>query len=236
MAGTEWEDVAKTMFNTLSLDNPDKTRGKVDEKYKLSSIATTVVNETEDSPFLAEARINTANVSINMLQEEDFHDDNPDPCMIHAIRQPYRRPPGRPFQKEMNKNTPYNKPRRDFPPKQGIHQSGSGYRKDAGKPFNRNSKEVCEACGKFGHNHMKCSLVAMVLHILEWVKTHQTAVQPILKKHRAMNSINGRRAVVRHLMDMNSVDNVYEDDLLESGVYDAEIESMVNTLTHFDHE
>ena len=51
-----------------------------------------------------------------------------------------------------------------------------------------------------------------------------------------MNYINGRRAVVRHLMDMNSVDNVYEDDLLESGVYDAEIESMVNTLTHFDHE
>ena len=42
LAGTEWEDIVQTMFHTIKLNNPDKTHGKVEQKYRLSSITTTV--------------------------------------------------------------------------------------------------------------------------------------------------------------------------------------------------
>ena len=37
-------------------------------------------------------------------------------------------------------------------------------------------------------------------------------------------------------MDMENVDEAYKDDILESGAYDNQIESMVNTLSHFNQE
>ena len=55
LAGTEWEDTAKILYIKLNSDNPDKTLGKVDDVYNLSSIATTVVNERDKSPFQVEA-------------------------------------------------------------------------------------------------------------------------------------------------------------------------------------
>ena len=69
------------------------TGGKVEDDYKLSSIATTVVNETKDSPFQVDARINITDINHNEM--DDYCDDaeeylNNDPVCINVVQNPYR--------------------------------------------------------------------------------------------------------------------------------------------------
>ena len=88
----------------------------------------------------------------------------------------------------------------------------------------------------FGHDHMNCYVTPKVLHILEWAKTHKELIPNILRKHKSMHSIEGRRAVVRHLMANDNIHEDYEDDLMENPVFDDEINSMTNTLSVFHQE
>ena len=104
------------------------------------------------------------------------------------------------------------------------------------KSYNQKTNEIRKGCGLFGHKHMSCTITATVLHVFEWTKTHKDNVPIILKKHKTTNSINGRKAVVRHIMSLDNINLENEDELLESGIYDDQIEAMVNTLSHFSQE
>ena len=99
-------------------------------------------------------------------------------------------------------------------------------RQDSSRTFPPNKKEVCQACRQYGHNQPTCYLTPKLLHILEWAKTNKEKIQPLLRKHKSMNSLDGRRAVVRHIMDMENVDEVYEDDIPKSIVYNDQIENI----------
>ena len=83
---------------------------------------------------------------------------------------------------------------------------------------------------------MKCAITAMVLHIFEWAKTHKDVIPLILRKHTSMNSLDGRRAIVRHLMDKDNVHDDFEDNLMQDPQFEPEIETMANTLSMFRHE
>ena len=105
-----------------------------------------------------------------------------------------------------------------------------------GKPFTKHKSVVCDACGMFGHDHMNCNVTPKVLHILEWAKTHKELIPTILRKHKSLHSLEGRRAVVRHLMAHDNIHEDYEDDLMENPVFDDEINSMTNTLSVLHQE
>ena len=226
------------MFHTIKLNNPDKTRGKVEQKYRLSSIATTVVNETKDSPFLAEARINATNVHDEFFEDDqDFlaYETSVNAAQTYTWKPYVRNPPNTRGFQNGTPNTPYNtnrNSRQNKPPP----SSRPFTKRTPNKSFNQKTNEICEGCGLFGHNHMSCTITAKVLHVFEWSKTHKGIVLIILKKHKTMNSVNGRKAVVRNIMSLNNCNLENEDEVLESGIYDDQIEAMVNTLSHFSQE
>ena len=149
---------------------------------------------------------------------------------INVVRNSYKntrtsnQPPAQRYKTPYNKIT--NNRQQNMPPQTP--------RRD--KVFDTKKKEVCQACGQYEHNHTTCYLTPKILHVLEWAKTNKEKIQPLLRKHKSMNSLEGRRAVVRHIMDMENVDEIYEDEILESGAYDDQIESMVNKLSHFNQE
>ena len=170
LAGTEWEDTARTIYNRISLDNPDITKGKVNEDYCLSSIATTVVNETKDSPFQAEARINMA-YDDNMPLHDDLESEH---ICVNVVQNPYWRQQTSFQNKQQYRQQP---PRPDNPhakPYDKIRNTRQNQsfqnRKtpnSRGKPFAKHKLVVCDACGMFGHDNMNCYVTPKVLHILE---------------------------------------------------------------------
>ena len=173
----------------------------MEDDYNLSSIATTVVNETKDSPFQVDARINVTDINHTEMDDccEDAEEylDN-DLVYVNVVQNPYRTS-GQNVQNPYRTNNKFgNRPRpqqnnnnRSRPPQtrkpydtirntrqkfSNRESNGPLYAKQQQKPFARHNHVVCDACGKYGHDHMKCALTAMVLHIFEWAKTHKEVI------------------------------------------------------------
>ena len=106
-----------------------------------------------------------------------------DHAHINVVRNPYVNTRNSTKPSPQRYQTPYNKITANR--KQNMPQQTP--RRDSSHTFPPNKKEVCQACGQYGHNQPTCYLTPKLLHILEWAKTNKDKMQPLLRKHKSMN-------------------------------------------------
>ena len=96
-------------------------------------------------------------------------------------------------------------------------------------PRNRYTKIQCHACQKFGHMVTHCTLLPLVLAILQFQSKNRDQCNNVLQKHITQNSVSSKKTFVRALQhaavlsDDCDSDTHMEDDIVLHSIMDNDI-------------
>ena len=86
------------------------------------------------------------------------------------------------------------------------------------------SKTQCTACLNFGHSVQRCTLLPRVIAIMEFVRKNKRQCDSILEQHKANNTIDAKKNIVRILQNMNILpEDIDSDEYMDN-------EFIVNTM------
>ena len=247
LAHTEHSTTASKLYAELHLKNPDKTRGKVDRKFYMRSITTTVMNHTQKDPFQTDVHSNMlycdppaveydenyASINAAFTPYDTFSTYNPTSTYGRGIKKYTNRDtrgrgspnPDRGFRGSRGFSGGRNQTRGGRGGRTGrdFHQSTQEYN----KPQYSNSNKIyvqCDACKMGNHICTECRFAPKVLSVIKWATQNKTKADKMLEKHAKLNSEPSRRVFVKKLITQYDMDPDFEQTMLLGVDLDEAIE------------
>ena len=229
LANTEHSTSASKLYTELHNIDPDKTRGKVERKFLMRSITTTVTNLTQKDPFQTD-------VHTNMLYCEPPLEEEDQYASVNAAFTKYNTYSG------SSNNSSYGKgiskysdrdargrnsnPGRGFGGGRNHARGGRGGR--SGRDFHQSNKEYskpqypnshksyvqCDACKMGNHICTECRFAPKVLSVIKWATQNKTKADKMVEKHAKLNSEPSRRVFVKKLITQYDMDPELEQTML----------------------
>ena len=91
------------------------------------------------------------------------------------------------------------------------------------------SKVQCHGSKLFGHSITHCSLLPLVLAVVQFQSNNKTQCETILQKHISQNSVSSKKTFVRALQqaqvlsEAEDSDDLMDDDLIINALQDNNI-------------